>query len=442
MSTGNYNYADAFSKAILFYEANWCGKDAGNNRFTWRGACHVHDGADVGIDLTGGFHDAGDHVKFGLPQAYSASTLGWAYYEFKDTFVEKGQDKYMLNVLKNFTDYFLKCYANTTTCYYQCGDGNTDHAYWGPPELQTTSRPTLYVANTSTPASDVCGDVSAALSLMYLNYKDVDLNYANQCIEASKNIYNFAKNYKGLSQSGGFYTSSGYWDELSWAGIWLYVVTNDNSYMNDVNSFISSMGINQYYEYHWTHCWDNVLGGVILKLAQLTTNNMYKTIIEENLNYWINSVTTTPGGLKYLDSWGTLRYTAAECMLAEVYYKTSNNPEYLNFAKGQIDYMLGSNPMNMSYEVGFGDKYPQFPHHRAASGWTQLETDGEPEKHILYGGLVGGPDQNDNYTDNIEDYQHTEVAIDYNSGFVGALAGMTKYYGQNQTPEKMSDLKL
>jgi hypothetical protein len=25
---------------------------------------------------------------------------------------------------------------------------------------------------------------------------------------------------------------------------------------------------------------------------------------------------------------------------------------------------------------------------------------------------------------------------------VGALAGMTKYYGQNQTPEKMSDLKL
>jgi hypothetical protein len=116
-------------------------------------------------------------------------------------------------------------------------------------------------------------------------------------------------------------------------------------------------------------------------------------------------------------------------MIAEVYYKTSNNPEHLNFAKGQIDYMLGSNPMNMSYEVGFVDKYPQFPHHRAASGWTQLETDGEP-------------DQNDNYTDNIEDYQHTEVAIDYNSGFVGALAGMTKYYGQNQTPEKMSDLKL
>ena len=34
------------------------------------------------VDLTGGWHDAGDHVKFGLPGSYSASTVGWGYYEF------------------------------------------------------------------------------------------------------------------------------------------------------------------------------------------------------------------------------------------------------------------------------------------------------------------------------------------------------------------------
>src|SRR5690606_26400893 len=84
-----FNYVDAFAKSILFYEANWCGPDAGNNRIKWRGPCHVDDGKDVGLDLTGGFHDCGDHVKFGLPQCNSASTLAWAYYEFKDVFIEK-----------------------------------------------------------------------------------------------------------------------------------------------------------------------------------------------------------------------------------------------------------------------------------------------------------------------------------------------------------------
>ncbi len=105
----DFNYVDAFAKSILFYEANWCGPDAGNNRIKWRGPCHVDDGKDVGLDLTGGFHDCGDHVKFGLPQCASASTLAWAYYEFEDVFKAKGQYEYMLNILKHFCVYFMKC---------------------------------------------------------------------------------------------------------------------------------------------------------------------------------------------------------------------------------------------------------------------------------------------------------------------------------------------
>ena len=187
----NYNYTDALAKSILFYEANWCGPDAGNNRLKWRGPCHTTDGADVGLDLTGGFHDCGDHVKFGLPEMYSASTLGWAYYEFKDTFIAKGQDGYMLNILKHFTDYIIRCFANDTTFYYQCGDGDTDHSYWGPPEMQKTSRPTYYVANPSTPGSDVAGDGAAALALMYLNYKDRDATYATTWLTTAKRLYAF-----------------------------------------------------------------------------------------------------------------------------------------------------------------------------------------------------------------------------------------------------------
>lgn len=36
LAAANYNYVDAFAKSILFYEANWSGPDAGNNRLKWR----------------------------------------------------------------------------------------------------------------------------------------------------------------------------------------------------------------------------------------------------------------------------------------------------------------------------------------------------------------------------------------------------------------------
>ncbi|HHU50368.1 MAG TPA: glycoside hydrolase [Firmicutes bacterium] len=444
IAQSGFNYVDALAKSILYYEANWCGPDAGENRLAWRGPCHVEDGADVGLDLTGGFHDAGDHVKFGLPQVYSASTLGWAYYEFKETFVATGQDVYLLKILKHFNDYFLKCFPDHTTFYYQCGDGTTDHAYWGPPELQTadlTTRPTLYAATPSTPASDVCGSAAASLALMYLNYQDRDPSYAAQCLTAAKNLYTFAKNYRGLSQSGGFYNSTSDLDDLTWGAIWLYVATNDSSYLEDADAFMLEKGIDGVNSYanHWTHCWDDVFGGVFVKLAQLTNDPKYVEIAEENLEYWMYHAPTTPGGVKYINSWGALRYTAAECMLALVYYKTSGNREHLNFAKEQIDYILGDNPRNSSYVVGFGNNYPKFPHHRAASGRMEAppayETKKDPQKHLLYGALVGGPDSTDNYSDDVDDYAYTEVAIDYNAGFVGAMAGIVEHFGVGQTPE-------
>ena len=72
------NYAKLLQYSIYFYDANMCGSDVGEKGlFTWRDDCHTSDA------VPGGFHDAGDHVKFGLPSGYTASTLGWSYYEFK-----------------------------------------------------------------------------------------------------------------------------------------------------------------------------------------------------------------------------------------------------------------------------------------------------------------------------------------------------------------------
>ena len=82
-----------------------------------------------------------------------------------------------------------------------------------------------------------------------------------------------------------------------------------------------------------------------------------------------------------------------------------------------------------------GENPPQRPHHRTAhSSWVDTADEPDYHRHILYGALVGGPDQNDKYVDSVADYVQNEVACDYNAGFVGALAKMYDVYGGDPIP--------
>lgn len=105
--------------------------------------------------------------------------------------------------------------------------------------------------------------------------------------------------------------------------------------------------------------------------------------------------------------WGASRYNCAWQMYALTYAKyTSGQDKYNEYAQGQMDYLLGNNPANRSYLIGFGDSYPQHIHHRAAN------PDKDTAKYILYGTLVGGPtDANGSYDDNTNSYSCTEPAL-------------------------------
>lgn len=431
VSGPGFNYGEALRDTIIFYDANKCGKDAGeNNFFDWRGACHTTDGADVGLDLTGGYHDCGDHVKFGITEGYAASILEWSYYRYKDIFERTGNSEKMLQQLKHFTDYFLKCHPTSDVFYYQCGDGTTDHSYWGPPEEQTTSRPTMFKADSSNAASDVLGESAAALALMYLNYNDIDPEYSEKCLTAAKELYNMGKSNQGLSNAQGFYYSSTYKDDLAWAATWLYTITKDQSYLDDAAAFVIEPGSGLPLEDKWTMCWDDMFIPAEIRLYEITGDQIYKNALAANINFWENGIETTPGGLKFLNSWGVLRYSAAEAMVALIYSEDTGDEGALNLAKSQIDYILGDNPENMSYVIGYGSKWPAHPHHRAANGYTYIDNGNlKPAKNLLLGGLMGGPDSSDHYNDDGSQYQCTETGIDYDAGLLGALAGLEKIYG-------------
>ncbi len=167
------NYAKALQYSLYLYDANMCGSEVGEkSQLDWRDDCHTYDSkvsTPYGtMDLSGGYHDAGDHAKFGLPAAYSATMLGWGYYEFKDAYTQTGQANHLKTITDYFCDYFKRCTVFNGTSVkafcYQVGDGNTDHDEWKSPESQTLARP-AYFADSSNPCTDVVAETAAALAM-------------------------------------------------------------------------------------------------------------------------------------------------------------------------------------------------------------------------------------------------------------------------------------
>lgn len=438
VGTGSYNYGEALQKALIFYELQRSGDiDESTARTNWRGDSGMTDGADAGLDLTGGLYDAGDNVKFNLPMAYTATMLAWSVYEDKTAYENSGQLEYALGTIKWINDYLIKCHPQDDVYYYQVGDGNADHSWWGASEVMQMSRPS-YKVDVNNPGSTVVAEAAASLAACAAVYKDIDSSYAAECLAHSKQLYDFAERTKsdsGYTAANGFYNSwSGFYDELSWAGVWLYIATDDSSYLTKAKQYEAQSGGN----YKWTLCWDDKWAGAVCLLAIVTGEQEYKSKIQQNLDWWTTGtngerVTYSPKGLAWLDSWGSLRYATTAAFLAAVYADYSGCPAdkaetYMDFCEQQINYALGST--GRSFVVGFGENPPEHPHHRTAQGsWSDNMNEPAEHRHTLYGALVGGPDASDNYEDVVTDYNKNEVACDYNAGFVGALAKMYGKYG-------------
>ena len=435
--TGEYNYGEALQKSILFYELQRSGDLPDKTRCNWRGDSALTDGSDVGIDLTGGLYDAGDHVKFNLPMAYTASVLAWSYYENKDAYTESKQDEYLLGVIRWIDDYLIKCHSGKEEFYYQVGNGGTDHSWWGPCEVMTMERP-AYKVDASNPGSTVTAEAAAALASASVIFADSDAAYSAECLKHAKELYEFSAKYKsdaGYTQAAGFYDShSGFYDELSFAATWLYLATKEEDYKKDAKDYFAQTSG----DYKWTLCWDDVSLGTALIMGRKTKDRNYLDYLENNLDYLTTGVggekiTYTPKGLAWLDAWGSLRYASTASFLAITYSESDVCPKekkktYHDFAVAQIGYCLGST--GFSYEIGFGDSYPVHPHHRTAQGSPSNNLNDPAEsKHVLCGALVGGPDASDGYTDEVGNYTVNEVADDYNAGFTGALAALYKEYG-------------
>jgi len=382
--------------------------------------------ADGGTDLEGGWFDCGDHVTFGQTYFFSAYVLAKAYDLFPTGFhdnycgfdyadyvksgnwdMDGGQGDGipdLLQELKYATDWIIKATPNSSTFYYQKGEGAKDHKTWVTAGKMSTQpvdeggEPRKVYKN---PNDGVMAALAAgALAIMSRVYQKFDEEYAATCLEHAKNAYGYAKSHKGQAAGagdGGFYGSHSQPAVVAFitAASEMYAATKEDGYKNDALAEKDNI------KYHnWGFDYSNTHDLAPLAMA---TAGVDTARIDQLKSMFVDSYVNSLNGegvcTKGNGTWGALRYPGNHAFIVAAWSKMKKDTSLESFIYKQVDYIMGGNNAKQSFIVGFCancSKSPQYPHHRnvylrddnpndsAKAGMTI------PERNRQFGYLVGG----------------------------------------------------
>ncbi|RID45766.1 hypothetical protein BRARA_I02468 [Brassica rapa] len=361
-----------------------------------------------------------------------------------------GEITHAQGVIKWGTDYFLNSfYSNDTTISQMVsqvkqkigsrGSGVPDDDYcWMRPEDIDYPRP---VGLCFTKCSQLAAEMSAALASASIVFKD-DRDYSKKLIHVARTLYNFAES----------------------SITWLYYGTGDVDYLDRVTSHdlaeragAFSSSDTDYGVFGWE---SKLLGAQLLTRLRILLGPGYP--YEEMLREFHNQTGVVmcsylPNFRKFRRSKGKtksghlqpLQDVANAAFLAALfsdYLEASSTPGWYcgpsfytpknlcDFSKSQMDYILGRNPRNLSYVVGFGERYPSQVHHRGASipahkkesckgGWRWKDSNMD-NPNIIQGALVAATDMDDGFQDVRTSSNYTEPTLIGNAGLVAALVAL------------------
>ncbi|KAK9074551.1 hypothetical protein SSX86_007149 [Deinandra increscens subsp. villosa] len=435
-SVNAHDYSDALRKCILFFEGQRSGRLPPDQRVTWRSHSALHDGDPAGVDLTGGYYDAGDNVKFGFPMAFTTTMLAWSVIDF---------GRLMGAELR------------------KCRDPISDHNCWERPEDMDTLR-TVYKVDRNHPGSEVAGETAAALAAASIVFRSRDPAYSRILLDRAVKVFRFADTYRGAYSDYlkdgvcPFYCdNNGYEDELLWAAVWLQKASKRRQYREYIvrNKVILRAGdtINEF-------GWDNKHAGINVLISKevLMGKSPELKSFQNNADSFICSllpgtahleVQYSPGGLIFKAGGSNMQHVTSLSFLLLAYSNylshanrnvpcgdSTASPALLkSLARRQVNYILGDNPMEMSYMVGYGPRYPQRIHHRGSSlpsvrvhpahigcqAGSQYFFSPDPNPNVLVGAVVGGPNTTDAFPDSRPFFQETEPTTYINAPLVGLL---------------------
>ena len=433
-----------YQRASMALEEQYAGqwkRAAGHTNGTAK--LHSSTGTSGTINSTKGWYDAGDFGRYTVNSGITTYTLLSLYEHFPAYFKTlkwnipaDGTLPDLLAEIKWNLDWMLTMQASDGGVYHKL----TTLGFPGDVMPANDTDP-LYVIGKSTAGTF---DFAAVMAVASRVYKPFDATYASTCLEAAKKAYawglanpsqNYLKNPSDVST--GAYENDDPSDEKLFAGTELYISTGDASYkVTGTSEYVS-----------W---WGGMDGVATYGKATHATEfadeaSAAKADILKTADMFVERAQTGFGvAMGYDDfDWGSNAVASNQGVwLLHAYYITGESKYYKTAVK-VVDYLLGKNPLDMSFLTGYGTKSPMKPHHRPSTA-----------DHItppVPGMLVGGPQPKGqdigsetweckdyltgypatSYIDNNCSYASNEVAINWNAPFaylVGAIEAINAGY--------------
>ena len=401
-------------------------------------ACHLSDaivfGDTLKIDVTGGWHDAGDYGRYVVPGAKAVQDLFLAYEEYSITtdstnIPESGngipdildEARYELEWMLKMQDRYTGGVYHKVTCSNFPGAVKADEEIG-----QQVLAPISGAAT---------GDFAAVMAKASVMYADIDATFAKKCYKAAVKAWKYLetlpdrpegfRNPEGIET--GEYGDDTVTDEIFWAAAELYLAGYE-----DVKDQLMPR-------------YDNLGQGIDLGWADITAYACYDLLkaTPEGVDELLALVRDRFFGrvdqlmeradayFMMLNSdypWGSNMNIANNGILMKMASNLTGKKEYDVLAKQQLDYLLGANPLGYCFVTGFGTVSPKQPHHRP----SQVANEAMPG--MMVGGAANGLSDSYAkavlngrpagmcYVDNAQSYSTNEVAIYWNSPLVYLLA--------------------
>ncbi len=439
------DYKSLHNLLIQFYGYQRAGdKTIDNKNPFYKASPFPHSQDNLGgKDLSSGWYDAGDFVKFGLPFGFSVYCLLKGYdvfprgYDDVTSWDYKGaadQIPDILGEVKIATDYMQRAVLSSSQIVVDVGNAQSDHQSLsedGYTNSQRTSPRQVYTGG----GADVAGLYAASLALMSTLYKPYDAAYSAACLAKAKDAFTFAVANQKLSSeqpdgSTFFYSTKTYFDKLACGAVELFRATKDSSYFTQAKTFQAKV-VQHFFVLGYANVGD-ISSFELTRLGQNATG-VWLSDVQYTMGRVVKAATASPliKGAFINSDWGNAGNAACAGFSAALAFMVTGESSYLDFARNQAHWVAGISPFTQSYVVGYGNG-PTAPHHRndvARLNGVRLK-----------GGVVSGPmptgafdaskPEASSWTFNGGDantYQNTEVALNYNAGMVGLIGFLRDY---------------
>ena len=405
---------------------------------------HSSTGESGSINSTKGWYDAGDYGRYIVNSGITTYTLLSLYEHFPEYFKTlkwnipaDGTLPDLLAEIKYNLDWMLTMQASDGGVYHKL----TSLGFPGDVMPADDTDP-IYVIGKGTAATfDFAGVMAVAARV----YKPFDATYASKCLEAAKKAYAWGAQNPNKAYSNpngvqtGEYGDKWLGDEKEFASTELFVSTGDASYKpNNASGNIPS--------------WADVGGLATYGMATHATElgNLAQAAKDSLLKVADDFVNRTKSGFGVVMAkndfvWGSNAVAGNQGVwLLHAYYLTGE-AKYYQAAVKVLDYLLGKNPLDMSFLTGFGTKSAKKPHHRPSTS----DKVSDPIPGMIVGGpQPGGEDIGSetweckdyrtgfpatSYVDNNCSYASNEVAINWNAPFA-YLAGAIEAINHGYAP--------